>query len=113
MVNESTNRRRYSRLQLPSSKLVSLQGSAGTKSYRCTELGLGGMLLECSDPLPVGSVVRFAVEIEAKIIRGMAAVRNSTSGKMGVAFTTLSIEDRAKLRAFLDGLAARSKQVTP
>jgi hypothetical protein len=55
----------------------------------------------------------FAIQIGADIIRGMAAVRRATSGEMGLAYTSLKIEDRAKLRTFLDGLAARSKQVTP
>jgi hypothetical protein len=71
------------------------------------------MLVECSKPLPVGSVLRFAIKIGADIIRGMAAVRRSTSREMGLAYTSLKIEDRAKLRTFLDGLTARSKQVTP
>jgi hypothetical protein len=71
------------------------------------------MLLECSEPLPVGSVVRFAVQIGADTIRGLAVVRRTTSRQMGLAYTSLKIEDRAKLRTFLDGLAARSKQATP
>ena len=42
------------------------------------------MLLECLEPFPVGSVVRFAFKIGADTIRGMAAVRRTTSGGMGL-----------------------------
>ena len=113
IVDETKEHRRYQRLQLPSSTLVSLQGLGAKNSYRCTDLGLGGMLVKCSEPLPVGSVVRFAIKIGTDTIRGLAAVRRTTSHEMGLAYTSLKIEDRAKLRTFLDGLAARSKQMTP
>jgi hypothetical protein len=71
------------------------------------------MLVEGSKPLPVGSVVRFSIKIGADTIRGLAAVPRTTLHEMGLAYTSLKIEERAKLRTFLDGLAARSKQVTP
>lgn len=109
MINETTEHRRYPRWQLPSIKLVSLRGTRAANVYRCKDLGLAGMLLECSAPLPAGSVVRFAIQIEAETIRGLAAVRRTTSREMGLAYTSLNMEDRAKLRTFLDGLAARSK----
>jgi hypothetical protein len=109
VTNETAEHRRYPRWQLPSIKLVSLQGTGAAHVYRCKDLGLAGLLLECSEPLPVGSVVRFAIQIEAETIRGLAAVRRTTSREMGLAYTSLKMEDRAKLRTFLDGLAAHSK----
>jgi hypothetical protein len=42
VVNEATERRKYLRLQLPSIKLVSLEGVRATNVYRCKDLGLGG-----------------------------------------------------------------------
>jgi PilZ domain len=109
VTNETAEHRRYPRWQLPSIKLVSLQGTGAANVYRCKDLGLAGMLLECSEPLLAGSVVRFAIQIGAETIRGLAAVRRTTSREMGLAYTSLKMEDRAKLRTFLDGLAARSK----
>jgi hypothetical protein len=108
---ETTERRRYIRFQLPSVTLVSLQGIGTANVYRCKDLGLGGMLLECLEPVPVGSVVRFVLQIKADTIRGVAAVRRVGSHEMGLAYTALKVEDRAKLKKFLDGLSAVSKAV--
>ena len=108
MTKETAERRRYERLQFPSIKLVSLQGIGAAKAYRCQDLGLGGMLLECSVPLSVGSVVRFAIQIKADTIRCVAAVRRATSSEMGLEYTLLKIEDRAKLQIFLESFATHS-----
>src|SRR5271168_3382718 len=98
MANETTERRSYPRLQFPSNKLVSLQGIGLTANYRCKDVGLGGMLIECSTPLTIGSMVRFAVQIGGDAIRGVAAIRRASLKEMGLGYTSLTMDDRAKLR---------------
>jgi len=106
MAFETTERRSYSRMQLRSKKLVSLQGTGSPSIYSCKNVGLGGMLIEGLEPLAVGSMVRFAVRVGVDTVRGLAAIRRVTSHEMGIAYTSLKVEDRAKLRAFLDSLAS-------
>ena len=113
MANETTEQRRYPRLPFPAKQVVSLKGTGSANSYRCRDWGLGGMLIECPEPLAIGSTVRFAVGVGGETVRGLAAVRRTAPCAMGIAFTSLNMDDRAKLRTFLDGLAARLEPSTP
>jgi hypothetical protein len=113
MVDETKEHRRYQRLQFPSSMLVSLQGLGATNFYRCKDLGLGACLWSVRSPCLLVQWCGLRSRSGADTIRGLAAVRRTTSHEMGLAYISLKIEDRAKLRTFLDGLAARSKQMTP
>jgi hypothetical protein len=105
MAFETTERRSYSRMQLRSKKLVSLQRTGSQRFYSCKNVGLGGMLIESLEPMAVGTTVRFAVRVGIDTVRGLAAIRRATPNEMGIAYTSLKMEDRAKLRTFLDGLA--------
>ena len=84
MTLESTERRCYSRTQLRSKKLVSLQGTGPQNFYSCKNVGLGGMLIEGLEPMAVGSMVRFAVRIGMDTVRGLAAIRRATPNEMGI-----------------------------
>jgi hypothetical protein len=106
MKLETTERRGYSRMQLRSKKLVSLQASGSQKFYSCKNVGLGGMLIEGMEPMAEGSVVRFAVRVGIDTVRGLAAIRRATPNEMGIAYTSLNVDDRAKLRTFLDSLGS-------
>ncbi len=64
-------------------------------------MGLGGLFLECPDPLPVGSVVRFALQLRDYVVRGTASTRNTSTQGMGLAFLSLKPSDRAKIHGFL------------
>ena len=95
------NKRRYPRVRLKPNKWVAIQGGGRTDTHRCTEMGLGGMFLKCSDPLPVGSIVRFVFEVGTQTVRGLAKVRSARAGGMGLAVLSMNTADRAKMRALL------------
>jgi hypothetical protein len=113
MTLETTERRSYSRTQLRSKKLVALQGTGSQNFYSCKNVGLGGMLIEGLEPIAVGSMVRFAVRVGIDTVRGLAAIRRATPSEMGIAYTSLNMEDRAKLRTFLDSLASSESSPGP
>ncbi len=100
--------RRYQRIKLNPGKWVIVQGAGRIETLRCTMMGLGGMFLECSKPLPEGCFLRFAFSVGSQTARGTATVRDATSKGMGLAFITLKPDDRAKIRLFLDRHVAKS-----
>ena len=99
--------RRYQRVPLKPAKWVGVQGGGRKEAYRCTVMGLGGMFLECSDPLPQGTVLRMALEIGDHTIRGLAVVRNISPSGMGLAFLSLRPEDRGQIHRFLEGVVGK------
>lgn len=107
---KANNKRRYQRVRLKPGKWVALQGGGRRETYRCTNMGLGGMFLDCSDPLPLESVVRFAFEFGSHTIRGLAVVRNATARGMGLAFLSLKTDDRSQVYLFLKHLAAKQAE---
>lgn len=107
MAADKGKERRYQRVSLKPSKWVAVQGGGRKEAYRCKVMGLGGAFLECSDPLPPGTVVRFALEIRGRIIRGLAVVRNTSARGMGLGFLSLSPENRAHIHRFLDSVVQK------
>lgn len=105
MIGQGSQHRRYSRRQLQPRKWVAVQGGGRTSVWRCPLMGLGGLFLECSDPLSEGSVVRFAFQLGCDTIRGTASVRDTTARGMGMAFLSLRIADRSKIHSFLRRLS--------
>jgi hypothetical protein len=100
--------RRYPRLPLRPGPWVAVRGPGRTETYHCTSLGLGGVFLACTDPFPEGTVVRFALEIGNQTVRGIASVRDVTPKGMGLAFLSLSVNDRAMLHAYIDQQAEQA-----
>lgn len=98
----SAKERRYRRVQLNVELWIAVQGGGRRAIYRCVTMGLGGFSVRCREPLPEGSVVRFAFELGSEVIRGTAGVRNATRDGMGLAFLSLRTEDRGKVRSFLE-----------
>lgn len=108
MAGQSKEQRRYQRVRLKPGKWVAVRGGGRTRVHRCTLMGLGGMFLQCSDPLPVGSVLRFAFEVGAFTVSGTATVRTTCSGGIGLGFISMKTGDRANMYAFLK--SRRSKR---
>ncbi len=71
-------------------------------------MGLGGFFLACPDPPPVGSVLRFAFQVETHIVRGLASVRNSSSKGMGLGLLSMKMDDRRNMYAFLKRIASEA-----
>ncbi len=101
--------RRYQRIKLNPGKWVIVRGAGRTETLRCTMMGLGGMFLECANPFPEGSFIRFAFSVGPQTARGTATVRDATPKGMGLAFVTLKPDDRAKVRLFLERYLAKSR----
>jgi hypothetical protein len=94
--------RRYPRVPLQPGPWVAVRGPGRTETYHCTSLGLGGVFLACNNPFPEGTLVRFALQVGEHTVRGIANVRDVTPSGMGLAFTSLSVNDRAVLHAYID-----------
>ena len=101
MPTENTERRRYPRISLKPVKWIAVKGGGHTSVYRCPVMGLGGFFLACPVALPVGSVLRFAFQVETHVVRGLASVRNTSSKGMGLGLLSMKIYDRRKMYGFL------------
>jgi hypothetical protein len=94
--------RRYERVHVKPAKQVVVQGGGRHEVYPCPKMSLGGLFLQCTDPLPEGSTVRFGFSIDSEVIRGVASVRSVSDRGMGLAFRSFQrTNDRAKVDAFV------------
>ena len=90
--------RRYERIGLGRGPLIAWHGPAGRAVSRVAILGLGGMFIEAAEPAAIGAGIRMVFKIGGSEVRARAMVRNSRPGKgMGVEFTSMNPEDRARL----------------
>lgn len=97
--------RRYERIQLPKGMLVAWETNGKRIISRVSTLGLGGLFISTPSPAPTGEVVRLIFELPGGEIRARAIVRDSQSGRgMGLAFTWMNQEARAKLNLLLKRL---------
>ncbi len=97
--------RRYPRVGLPKGMLIAWQSSGERVVSRVSTLGLGGLFISTSDPPPVGEIIRLFFEVPNGEVRARAVVRNSHPGKgMGVEFTAMGVEARARLHVLLKRL---------
>jgi hypothetical protein len=97
--------RRYQRIALPKGMLVAWEAGDKRTVSRVATLGLGGLFIPTPAPPPVGEVVRLVFQLPGGEVRARALVRTSDIGKgMGVAFTWMNQESRAKLNQLLKRL---------
>jgi len=97
--------RRYLRIELPKGMLVAWQGTGQRIVSRVATLGLGGLFVKTPHPPPIGDIVRLFFEVPGGEVRARAVVRDSQPGKgMGVEFTSMGYEDRARLDQLLKRL---------
>ena len=98
--------RRYVRVELPKGMLIAWEHSGGRKVSRVRVLALGGLFISTPEPPPVGEVIRLIFEVPNGEVRARAMIRDSQRGKgMGVEFTSMSQEARARLLRVMKILA--------
>lgn len=97
--------RRYPRVGSPKEIVVAWQSGGLRTVSPVRTLGLGGLFILTSEPPPVGSVVKLIFELPSGDVRARATVRHSEPGRgMGVEFTGMGFEDRARLQQWLKRL---------
>jgi len=97
--------RRYPRVPLPKGMLVAWQSTGERVVSRVSTLGLGGLFISTQDPPAVGEIIKLFFEVPNGEVRARAMVRNSQPGKgMGVEFTAMDYEARARLHRLLKRL---------
>jgi hypothetical protein len=106
-MQPSPKPRRYERIGLPKGMFVAWQVAGNRVVSRVATLGLGGLFIEAPHPAPAGEVIRIFFRIPGGEVRARGTVRNSHPGKgMGVEFTSMGLEDRARLSHLLRKLLA-------
>jgi hypothetical protein len=101
-ANAVPKSRRYPRVGLPKGMLVAWQGGGERIVSRVSTLGLGGLFILTPEPPPVGEVVKLIFEVPDGEVHARGVVRDSLPGKgMGVAFTSMGQDARARLQQLL------------
>ncbi len=101
-ASSTSKPRRYARVGLPKGMLVAWQSAGERIVSRVTTLGLGGLFILTPEPPPVGEIVKLFFEVPDGEVHARAVVRDSLPGKgMGVAFTSMDQEARARLQQLL------------
>lgn len=107
-MTDAKKSRRYVRVDLPKGMLVAWEYSGGRKVSRVRVLALGGLFISTPEPPPVGEVIRLIFEVPNGEVRARAMIRDSQKGKgMGVEFTAMGQEARARLLGLMKLLAGR------
>ena len=87
--------------------LVAWQSTGERIVSRVATVGLGGLFISTPEPPPVGEIVKLFFEVPGGEVRARAVVRDSQQGKgMGVEFTAMGYEARARLNQLLKRLQA-------
>jgi len=105
MERRSSKARRYERISLPRGMLIAWQSSGERTVSRIGTLGLGGLFIYTEEPPPRGEIIKLFFEVPSGDVRARAVVRDSQPGKgMGVEFTAMGAEERARLNRLLKRL---------
>jgi hypothetical protein len=97
--------RRYERIGLSSGPSIAWQGAAGRAVSRVSTLGLGGLFIQVAKPAAIGEALKMVFNVPDGEVRARATVRDSHPGKgMGVEFTCMRTEDRARLQRTIRNL---------
>jgi hypothetical protein len=104
-MESSAKPRRYDRIGLPKGMMVAWQSAGNRVVSRVATLSLGGLFIEAPQPAASGEVLKLFFKIPGGEVRARAMVRDSHPGKgMGVEFTAMGQEDRARLHQLLSKL---------
>ena len=97
--------RRYSRVGIPKGILVAWEHSGIRKVSKVSVLALGGLFISTSEPPPNGDTIKLIFDVPGGEIRARALVRDSQPRKgMGVEFTAMRLEARARLNHLMNVL---------
>src|SRR5271169_2071282 len=101
-MSSTKKARRYSRVGLPKGMLVAWEHSGIRKVSRVSVLALGGLFISTPEPPPNGDTIKLLFEVPGGDVRARALVRDSQPRKgMGVEFTAMGQEARARLRQLM------------
>jgi PilZ domain len=101
-VPPASKARRYQRIGLRQGPWVAWQGPGGRSVSRLATLGLGGLFIEAAAPPAAGEGIKIVFRVAGGEVSARAMVRSSHPGKgMGVEFTSMRPEDRARLDRLL------------
>jgi len=94
--------RRYPRVGLPRGITVAWQAGGERVVSRIGTLGLGGLFIYTKKSAAVGDVLRLVFDVPGGEVRARAVVRSYEAGRgMGVEFTSMQFEARARLTQLL------------
>jgi PilZ domain len=97
--------RRYPRVSPPKAFQVAWQASGRKGISRASIFGLGGLFLHEPDPPPAGAIIQLFFEIPGGQVRARGTVRSVEAGRgMGIEFTQMGPEERARLAKMIKGL---------
>ena len=95
-------------MSLPKGALIAWEYSRIRKVSFYSQLALAGLFISTPEPPSDGSFIKLFFEIPGGEVRANAFVRNAQPGKgMGVEFTTMGQESRAKLTKLIASLAKK------
>jgi PilZ domain len=110
---DAQSKRRYARVKTPLGVWVAWQTTSGKGVSRVRDLNVGGLFLVDANTAPLGSMTSVLLSVPEGEIRCEAVVRNVEVGKgMGIEFTKMSEEVRARLEAFVSRLLRTSPSAT-
>jgi len=109
-VPQTDKNRRYPRIGLPRGMLIAWRTTGGRVVSRVGTLGLGGVFIEAPEPPPVGELIELFFEVPGGEVRARAVVRTSQHKRgMGVEFTAMSQDARARLNRLLRRLLGQTE----
>lgn len=105
-------RRKYPRHRPPKGVRVAWKSGGRPMVSRADVVGMGGLFLHTSNPVPVGSVIELLFDLKTGDIRARASVRDSILGKgMGLEFVQMQPDDRSRLNQFLSQYAGEAADI--
>jgi PilZ domain len=109
LSEDARSKRRFPRIKTPTGVWVAWQSTLGKGVSRVRDLNAGGLFLVDANTAPLGSLTSVLLSVPEWEIRCEAVVRNVEAGNgMGIEFTKMSEEVRARLEAFVSRLLRTS-----
>jgi hypothetical protein len=97
--------RRYPRAPLRKGLLVAWKSGARQGLARISTLSLGGLFIHEPNSPPAGTLLQLVFQVPGGEVRARATVRSAEAGEgMGVEFTNMGQEERARLAKLMKDL---------
>lgn len=102
--------RRYPRIKLKKGRLVAWEHGGTREVSNISVLALGGLFISTPNPPRAGEVIRLVFDVPDGEVRARAIIRDCQPGKgMGIEFTHMRPEARAKLQLLMNTLTTLPK----